>query len=141
MEKLAKYIQENNVEYSDSCIKESEIKTIENVMEVKFGSCLTEYLSKYGYLSFGFVELYGVTKKQGLNSDLVRQTLYLHRWFPNTVGLIAIDNQGEGDYFLVNSEDKVFEYDSELDMLYDTKINLEEYILNRFKSEKQMQNN
>ena len=133
MEKLAKYVDENGVEYSSSLIKEMDIPDIEKKLGIKMGSCLIEYLTKYGYLIFSSVELYGITWCQGLESDMIKQTEYLHKYFAKTNGLIALENQGEGDYYLVNSNDQVFEFDSELDELTDAGIGLEDYILQRFK--------
>ena len=133
MEKLAKYIDENGVEYSSSLIKEKDIPDIEMKLGIKMGPCLIEYLTRYGYLIFSSVELYGITGRQGLESDMVKQTEYLHKYFAKTAGLIALENQGEGDYYLANSNDRVFEYDSELDKLTDKKKGFEDYILERFK--------
>jgi hypothetical protein len=60
------------------------------------------------------------------------QTLYLHRYFPKTTNFIAIVNQGEGDYFLVNEDDRVFEFDCCLKELSSTNSSLFEYISKRF---------
>ena len=65
---------------------------------------------------------------------MITQSVYLHKYFPVTSNLIAIENQGEGDYFLVDNDDNVFEYDSELDELTDCGMKLNEYILSRFES-------
>ena len=133
MEKLVKYIDENEVEYSTSLIKEKDIPDIEKRIGIKIGPCLKEYLIKYGYLIFSSIELYGITGHQGLDSDMIKQTEYLHKYYPKTIDLIAWENQGEGDYYLVNKKDHVFEYDSELDEMKDVGIGLEDYILQRFK--------
>ena len=77
MEKLVKYIDENEVEYSTSLIKEKDIPDIEKRIGIKIGPCLKEYLIKYGYLIFSSIELYGITGHQGLDSDMIKQTEYL----------------------------------------------------------------
>lgn len=136
METLESFVEKNSVEKSDSLIDEKMLKQIENYIGVKIGGILSQYLLKYGYLSYEYIELYGITKLQGTDSDMVKQTLYLHEYFPLTKKCIALENQGEGDYYLVNSEDKVFEYDTELGELTDMKLNLEDYILQRFRSVK-----
>ena len=51
-----------------------------------------------------------------------------------TSALVAIENQGEGDYFMVDSEDAVYEYDTSLKQLRKTGLKLFEYILKRFES-------
>lgn len=132
MEKLAEYIEGFGVEKSDSLIDKSKINEIESVCGVTIGNDLADYILNYGYLIYSSVELYGITARQGAESDMVTQTLYLHKYFAKTRGYVALENQGEGDYYLVDSEDRVFEYDSELDELTDTKLSLEDYILSRF---------
>ena len=132
MDKLDTYIKKHGVEYSNALIEKKDISHIEKEIGVKMGLCLIEYLLRYGYLMFNYVELYGVTARQWLESDLVKQTVYLHRYFKQTEGLIAIENQGEGDYYLVDSQDNVYEFDSELKKLTKTGKCLEDYIISRF---------
>ena len=131
---IEKFISENAVDQSKSLIDVEMLERAEKKVGVRFGEGLTEYLLKYGYLGFEYVELYGINSCQGLDSDMVKQTLYLHKYFPETVPMIAIENQGDGIYYLVNSEDEVYEYDSGLKQLKKTKFTLFEYILQRFKT-------
>lgn len=128
------FVTQNEVEYSDSLIEASDIPKIENAIGVSLGDELKMYILKYGYLAYKFSELYGVTARQLLDSDLVKQTQYLHSYYPETSGLIAIENQGEGDYYLVDSEDNVFELDTELKSLIPTSKKVFEYIIQRFES-------
>ncbi len=132
MNKLDKYIIECGAKCSDSLIEENYIPIIEKEIGVEMGPSLVEYLVTYGYLLSRGVELYGVTARQGLGSDLVKQTVYLHKYFKQTEGLIAIENQGEGDYYLADSQDNVYEFDSELKELKDVGMRLEDYIIDRF---------
>lgn len=60
--------------------------------------------------------------------------MYLHKYYPVTNKLIAIENQGEGDYYLVDDDDNVFEYDSEIDELINLHMKLNDYIVSRFES-------
>ena len=103
-------------------------------LQALVGKELTAYLLKYGYLGFEHVELYGMNSRQGLKSDLVSQTKYLHQHYPDTSSLVAIENQGEGDYYLVDSEDNVYEYDTNMKQLRKTGLKLFKYILKRFKA-------
>lgn len=131
---LKQFISENDVEMSNAVINFQMLKEAEKVLGVKFGSEITEYLTKYGYLGYKYVELYGMNTRQGLDSDMIKQTLYLHQYFPATFGLIAIENQGDGDYYLVNADDEVFEFDAELKELTSKNLTFFEYVLNRFKN-------
>lgn len=132
MKKLAIYLNKHEVEHCEDRVDAEFVTKLEESLGVKFGSFLVEYILQYGYLIYGSVELYGVTKRQGLASDMIKQTEYLHKYFDKTGNFIAIENAGDGDYYLVDSADNVFEYDSELDELIDVKMKLEDYIINRF---------
>ena len=58
--------------------------------------------------------------------------LYLHEYYPETKAFIAIEDRGEGDYYLVNGKDEVYEYDVNLGKLVQVKYTLFEYIVHRF---------
>lgn len=130
---LKQFIEENDVLVSNSLISPSKIKNIENLIKVKIGEQLRTYITTYGYLIFEGIELYGITARQHLgDSDLVKQTLYLHKYFTSTKGYIALENQGDGDYYLVDSQDNIWELISEQNKLKSTGLKLFDYILKRF---------
>ena len=129
---LKEFINSHNVEYSNNCIDNSEIPNLESLMSVTFGEQLKEYLLNYGYLGYEFVELFGINKKAMDRSDMVKETQYLHSWFPITENLIAIEDQGDGDYCLVDKDDSVYHYFSSINALTKTTLKLFEYILERF---------
>lgn len=128
------FVSQHNVDRSDSPVDVPSLEQAEKTIGVTFGEELTEYLLKYGYLGYEYVELYGMNARQGLESDLVTQSLYVHKYFPVTSKLIAVENQGEGDYYLIDSEDNVYEYDTSLKQLRKTGLKFFEYILQRFES-------
>lgn len=131
---LDTFVIHHNVDHSNSRIDVSMLEQAEKATGTKFGEELAVYLLKYGYLGFEHVELYGMNSRQGLKSDLVSQTMYMHQYYPDTSSLVAIENQGEGDYYLVDSEDNVYEYDTNIKQLRKTGLKLFEYILKRFES-------
>lgn len=131
---LDTFVRQHDVDHSNSQIDVPTIEQAEKTIGIKFGGELTEYLLKYGYLGFEYVELYGMNARQGLNSDLVTQTQYMHKYYPDTASLIAIENQGEADYYLVDSDDNVYEYDTNIKQLRKTDLKLFEYIVRRFES-------
>ena len=133
---IKQFIVENNVDQSNALIDVKLLEQAEKEVGLRFGEELTEYLLKYGYLSYEYIELYGMNSRQGLESDMVKQTLYLHKYFPATQGYVALENQGEGDYYIVNSNDEVYEYISEQNKLLKTGMNLNQYILHRFQEAK-----
>ena len=130
--KLKDFIQSHDIDQSKNLIDESLLKAAEQMTGISFGSELREYLLQYGYLGYGFAELYGMNARQGLNSDMVKETLYLHEYYPETKEFVAIENKGEGDYYLVNGRDEVYEYDANLGKLVQMKYTLFEYIVHRF---------
>ena len=67
-----------------------------------------------------------------MDSDMITQTQYLHKYFEKTRPYIALENCGDGKFAMVSSEDEVFLYISDNDVLEDTKQKLSNYILNRF---------
>ena len=90
-------------------------------------------LLKYSnYLGFKHIEMYGINSVQLMDSDMITQTQYLHRYFEKTRPYIALENCGDGKFAMVSSEDEVFLYTSDSDVLEDTKQKLLNYILNRF---------
>ena len=53
-------------------------------------------------------------------------------YYPETSEFIAIENQGDGDYYLVDRNDYIYEFDVEMSTLTPTFTTLYEHILNRF---------
>lgn len=124
--------QYEDVEKLEELVTEEFLEKVEETLNLKFGNKLKNYILDFGYLAFEYVEFYGINPVQGFDSDLITQTQYLHKSFPQTYNLIAFENQGDGDYFLVDENDKMFEFDSVLKELKCINQNLEEYILDRF---------
>jgi hypothetical protein len=129
---LEEFVKNNEVQSTTRTVGESVMVQAEKLVGVSFGAQLKEYIFKYGYLAFRFCELYGINSNENLESDLVSQTKYLHKYYPETQGYIAIENQGEGDYFLLDQDDNVFEYDTDIGELTAMDQKLFDYILQRF---------
>lgn len=102
---------------------------------VEFGPEMIEYLTTYGYLSFGSVEFYGLYQIDLEKTDLVKNTNYLHKTFPKTKQLIALENRGDGEYCLVDNQDYVYVFDCETEEIVPLKEKVFDYMLRRFKSE------
>jgi hypothetical protein len=134
MVEIDKYITENGIIKAPNVPDEKIVNEAEKRLGINFGPQLKEYLIKYGFLSFKFSELYGINSNQKMESDLISQTEYLHKYYPKTDKYIAIENQGEGDYFLVADDDDIYEYDTDLDELSKCNMSLFEYIVSRFDS-------
>lgn len=131
---LEQFIEENEVDKTTNLVDESVIAEAEVQLQVTFGTQLKQYILKYGYLGYEYAELYGMNSNENLKSDLVEQTKYLHKYYPDTKNYIAIENQGEGDYYLVDQSDMVFEYDTDMEKMTSIGCTLFEYIVKRFES-------
>lgn len=129
-----KFVEENDVDFTKNLVNEKELLQLEKSVGVTFGPQLKEYILTYGYLGFMAVEFYGVNSKQKEKSDLITQTLYLHKYFEKTQPYIAFENVGEGKYILLDENDTVYSYSSEQDIIQSLGLELNEYILKRFNS-------
>lgn len=129
------FICKNDVDFAAHLINRTDLELAENELEIRFGPQLSEYLLDYGYLGFESVEFYGMNSRQGLKSDMITQTHYLHKYYVATNPYVAFENCGEGNYILVDSEDNVFYFISETNKLVQTDRKLFDYILNRFQAE------
>ncbi len=133
---ISEFITSNEVDFTFNRITEKEIPQYEATLGAKIGPQLKGYIIDYGYLGYEYIEFYGINSIQGEGSDMVKKTLFLHQQFPKTQGMIAFEDQGDGDYYLVDSTDRVYRFIYSYDELVDTGLSLHEYILTRFESVK-----
>lgn len=131
---ISDFVCNHDVDFAADSPNTDLVNKAELVIGVKIGKQLNQYLLEYGYLGFESVEFYGVNAKQGLSSDLVTQTIYLHKYYADTRDYIALENCGEGDYALVDSFDRVYIFQTETCKLINTGETLFEYILSRWKA-------
>ncbi len=99
-----------DVEYSNAPATQETLLAIQKKLNCTFGPQLMCYLTEFGYLARGYKEMYGVNERQKMDSDLVKTTEMLHADFPLSRGMVAVDNQGDGDYILCNAQDMVYEF-------------------------------
>ena len=136
---LQEFIDKRDVEYCKNLIKTDDVPRLEEETGVHFGQELRQYVLQYGYLAYKYIELYGVNSIQMMDSDMIKQTVYLHKCFPKNKYYIALENIGDGDYAVVNSNDDVFEYCSAENSLQKTGMKLFGYIADRFRTADEMQ--
>lgn len=135
MDKLVEFLKNNDTLQckKDNLILEEDIEKYEKKLNFNFGKELKKYILEYGFLAFKFVEFYGINKKQEFDSDMVKDTLKLNEQFPETKSLIVFENKGDGDYIFLDSDDNIYEFDTNLDDgVVALKKKLFEYILERF---------
>lgn len=122
-----------NIDYTKNLISIEELENFEKIINCKFGEQLKEYLLKYGYMGYKSVEFYGINSKQLEKSDMIKQSLYLHEYFPKTKGLIAFETKNGHDFALVDSKDKMHYYNNITDEMIDVNTKLYDFIFNQFK--------
>lgn len=132
---LEEFIKNNECDYTKNIITEETLKKAEQELELIFGSQLKEYITKYGYLGFESIELYGMNSKQNLESDLCKQTKYLHENFDITKNYIAIQKTNDNIYALVDETDNVYQLNLIQNKIENLNIKLEDYILKIFNEE------
>ena len=136
LDKLVEFLKNNDTLQckKDNLILEEDIEKYEKKLNFNFGKELKKYILEYGFLAFKFVEFYGINKKQEFDSDMVKDTLKLNEQFSETKSLIAFENKGDEDYIFLDSDDNVYEFDTNLDDgVVALQKKLFEYILERFK--------
>lgn len=126
------YFKEIGAEYTLNTIDEITLLEIERDENIEFGTELKQYILEYGYLAYKHIELYGINSKQVKDSDMIKQTIYLHKYYPKTASYIALAKLGEDSYALVDKNDMVYDYDSELDNIVSTEMKVFGYIKNLF---------
>lgn len=134
---LAEFVRNNDVDYSFERISENNLFEIEKAIGMSLGSQLKQYILEYGYLGYKHIELFGVNNRQGVNSDMLNKTQRLHKNFEKTMSLTAIEDQSDGDYYLVDSNDMIYRFVAANNELCAQNICLFEYILQRFLSVKE----
>ncbi len=131
---VSEFVRNNKVRFTYSTIKENEIPTYEKSMGVKMGEQLKEYIVEYGFLAFCYVEMFGINDIRQMKSDMIMETEFVHDMSDKAKNLIALEDQGDGDYFLVDSEDNVYRFIPALDELTPMNVKLYDHILARFMS-------
>ena len=130
-----KEIIKEKCDFTKNTITVEMLKQAEELVGVKFGTQLIEYILDYGYLGFDDIEFYGINSKQELNSDLVEKTLNLHTYFEKTKLYIAFELISEHIYSLVDTDDNIYIYNDVENTLKPLNKKLFEYIVDRIKGD------
>ena len=128
---LIDYLPIRDIEFAKHRIKEGSLQAYEKMLNCKFGEQLKKYLLDLGYISYRSVELYGITADQGVDSDLIKTTKRLQKSFPALKGLIAVENQGDGDYYFVDQNDRMYRYIIGTDAPVELKMDFDDYVISR----------
>ena len=131
---LKEFIQTHDVDSASARITEQDIPLMESLLGASMGPQMREYVLTYGYLGYKFIELFGINSRQGPDSDMIKRTIRLHNRYPKTEGMIALEDQGDGDFCLVDGEDRVYRFLIAGQVLTPREGKLFDYILERFAS-------
>lgn len=100
---LNKMLENFQIDKSKNLISSNEIPLYEEMMGAKIGEQLRLYILECGFLAYKFIEFFSISSYRVEKSSMVVKTIYLHKQFPQTLGLIAFEDVGDGDYYLVDS--------------------------------------
>ncbi len=128
-------IEKYGCDFTNNIVSDEVLDLASEKIGILFGNELKEYIKSYGYLGIGAVEFYGLNSKQNLDSDLVKQTLYLHQYFPFTKNYIAIANIEDSIYLLIDSDDNIYECDLVLKKINNKNIKFNDYVIKRLSDE------
>lgn len=129
--KLKDILLKYDIDYSVNRIDAEEIKKYEELLGTEFGVQLREYIINYGYIGYRHIEMYGINAVQGKSSDMIKTTIALRQRDSQLNGLIAIENQGDGEYYFVDSKDQVYRYFQGSKELSKNSVDMESYIVHR----------
>lgn len=132
-DKLDEFVHNYDVDYSDNTVSEKELDEICKRFDLHIGSELREYLLKYGYLGYKQVEMFGINRRQGNASDMIKRTLSFRKKFPDNKNLIALIGSGDDAQYFVNEKDEVVCYLPWVNRFIWIHNSLLEYILDTFK--------
>ena len=131
---LKDFINANGVQFTYNRVDKDFLPVMEKLIETKTGEQLRNYILSYGYLGYKYIEFYGVNNIQEEKSDMIVNTVFLHSTYEATKGLIAFEDWGDGDYYLVDENDMMYRFLIDDESLEAKNIKLEDYILERFMS-------
>ena len=129
---LQEFTDHNKIDCTPHTIREISVPAFEREIGVNFGQQLKTYILKYGFLAYSYISFYGINSLRGFHSDMVLTSKSLHNRHLELSNLIAFEDQGDGDYYLVDRNDHVYRFLEECDFFEDTGLDLEEYIVARF---------
>lgn len=128
---LKDYLPLRKLESASRKIREGSIPFYESHFGMKFGEQLRYYLLNFGYLAYRNVELLGINKDQNLESDMVVVTDNVRKHCRDFKPFVVIENQGDGDYYLVDEDDKVWRFLLDHSEITFTGMDLNDYIISR----------
>lgn len=124
-----KSIEDFEIDKALNLPSSKDIDKAEKEIGIKFGPQLKEYLSKYGMITYKYLEFYGVTTK---GSNMVRTTINHHNIDPATKDYIAFEFIGNGDLAVVDGDDNIYYYNHENSKITSENVKLFDYLLKRF---------
>lgn len=129
---LSEFVNQNDVDFTYNRVDASYIPKMEKWVGVKIGEQLASYITEYGYLGCRHIEFFGVNSIQMEKSDMIAKTVFLHNRFPQTKNMIALEDMGDWDFILVDSNDDVYHFIPGNNTLSKTNLKLNGFIIARF---------
>lgn len=111
MEKIDGFIRENAEELRVLFPATDElVKAAESAMGVELGPQLRKYVMRYGLILYDGYEVYSMNSRAGISSNMIVETIKMHKTDQNTRDLIVIDYDEEVGGIFVDSNDNVYNF-------------------------------
>ena len=111
------------------------LREAERQLGQPLGPQLRDYLEVFGFITFGTIEFYGVTERNGLRSDMVTQTEKFHKEYSKVNGMFVLEALDAQTLILVDSRDLVYMYCENEDALVKIGMDVDTYMLDRVRKE------
>lgn len=129
---LKEFVEKYGLESCSNRVDKDFLYEVKKKLGVAINSQLEDYLLKYGHLAYGHIEFLGMNSKQLWDSDMIATSVRLHKKFEKTQGLLAIYNNGDGDYYLVDGIGFVHRFVAMNNMLFPVNQDLNTFIVSFF---------
>ena len=132
--KLKEFVIKNKCDFASDAklVSENFLKKIEQELGVVFGPQMKTYILKYGYLGYSHRELFGINNIQQLQSDMCKQTIFMHEKYPQTQKMILLEKPDKTIFVIADYNDNIYIFDSKKDNLKKTEQDVNTYIIESF---------
>lgn len=98
------------------------------------------YLMKLGGLSYKNTQLYNANLDKGMSSEIVQETMKLHKRFPETKKYVVLSCSKKDRYILIDKNDMVYTFTTQNKENTPLNQSISEYIMSQFRDAAQSKN-
>ena len=110
MKRIIEFVQNNDVDTVENEIGTEQLKQLFASVSFVPGAQFFEFVNKYSYLAFKYVEFFGINKVMLEKSRLFARTKAFIEAHPETRGFYIAESLGDGYFVLVDGQDNIYDY-------------------------------